>query len=94
MNTNNNTNKEFVPDYANADYSGLTQLMNNANITNKENENKENENKNIEDDARSASRDAGQPASSDSDIEVEEEEEQEENKIIWPNNVKLLKDKK
>lgn len=79
MNTNNNTNKEFVPDYANADYSGLTQLMNNANITNKENENKENENKNIEDD---------------SDIEVEEEEEQEENKIIWPNNVKLLKDKK
>ncbi|MBQ1496481.1 MAG: hypothetical protein IIZ40_03975 [Bacilli bacterium] len=76
MNTNNNTNKEFVPDYANADYSGLTQLMNNANITNKENENK-----NIEDD-------------SDIEVEEEEEQEQEENKIIWPNNVKLLKDKK
>ena len=41
--------------------------------------NKENENKENE---------------NDSDIEVEEEEEQEENKIIWPNNVKLLKDKK
>lgn len=72
--------KEYVPDYENADYTGLTQLMNNTNITNKENENKENENKENE---------------NENDIEVEEEEDQDqdENKIIWP-KIKIIKDDK